>query len=237
LLKVNYKYPFLKKKKYATLHKNGFLKFHVDRNYRILESYEFKKFYEKLIKIKKSSNNLGRVIYNSADVIKDPFFKLLINKSAIKEICDDYFKLNYSLVTSEVWWGRPNFKYSGYNLFHRDRQHLTSLHFDLNLIDMFEGSGAVEVIQKDYSKKIKNYWGGEMVEKIDDITKYIPKKLLNEAIYSGYGRQGTIFCYNSMLNFHRGGICTKKERLILHICVMENVYWRKERYPIWQNIS
>ena len=42
---------------------------------------------------------------------------------------------------------------------------------------MFEGSGAVEVIKKDYSKKIKNYWGGEMVEKIDDITKYIPKKL------------------------------------------------------------
>ena len=38
---------------------------------------------------------------------------------------------------------------------------------------MFEGSRTVEVIQKDYSKKIKNYWGGEMVEKIDDITKYI----------------------------------------------------------------
>ena len=33
---------------------------------------------------------------------------------------------------------------------------------------MFEGSGAVEVIKKDYSKKIKNYWGGEMVEKIDE---------------------------------------------------------------------
>ena len=52
-----------------------------------------------------------------------------------------------------------------------------------------------------------------MVEKIDDITKYIPKKLLNEAIYSGYGRQVQFFI--SMLNFHRGGICTKKRLILL----------------------
>ena len=49
--------------------------------------------------------------------MKDPFFSLLLNQSDIKKICNDYFKFSYSIVASEVWWGRPNFKHSGYNLF------------------------------------------------------------------------------------------------------------------------
>ena len=76
-----------------------------------------------------------------------------------------------------------------------------------------------------------------MIDKISDIKKFIPENFLKDAIFTGNGKQGTVFCYDSMSNFHRGGICEKNERLILHICIMEDVYWRKEKYPIWENIK
>ena len=81
-------------------------------------------------------------------MLNESVLKKFIYNSLIKDVCDDYFKFNYFLGHAEVWWGRPNYKASGYSLFHRDRNHLNALHFDINLKDMFEESGAVEVINK-----------------------------------------------------------------------------------------
>ena len=52
----------------------------------------------------------------------------------------------------------------------------------------------------------------------------------------GYGKKGSIFCYNSMTNLHRGGLCKKGERLILHICFYEDVCSEKEKYPLKLNM-
>ena len=204
---------------------------HNDKN-KIFNYKEFDDFSNRMLSITKKNKNLRRVIYKSDKTLNEKFIKKILQESIIKEICDEYFKFKYFLGCAEVWWGRPNYLSSGYPYFHRDRQHLNSLHFDINLIDMFEGSGAVEVLNKNYSNKVKKYWGGEMIKNIESLYEFFSKKTLKENIEIGYGKKGTIFCYNSMTNLHRGGLCNKSERLILHICFYEDIYWRNEKFPL-----
>ena len=93
---------------------------------------------------------------------------------------------------------------------------------------MFEESGAVEIINKQSAKRfISTLWGGEF----SDISKDDLKDL-NISLVDGQGEKGTLICYDSMNTLHRGGLCTKSERLILHIVINEEVYWRKENTPI-----
>ena len=41
--------------------------------------------------------------------------------------------------------------------------------------------------------------------------EFFSKKTLKENMEIGYGKKGTFFCYNSMTNLHRGGLCTAEE--------------------------
>ena len=123
-----------------------------EKKNKLLNNKEFNEFSNRMVLLTKKKKFKRRVIYNSNQSLNEKLLKQLLEKSIIKEICDNHFKFKYFLGCAEVWWGRPNYLPSGYPYFHRDRNYLNSLHFDINLIDMHEGSGAVEVINKDFSK-------------------------------------------------------------------------------------
>ena len=244
LFKYNFSlYNKLIKKKYKyelnyldQLKNNSVIKLHVKDIFDIKIFNEFQEdILSKLDKIR-NDEKTERVIMKSDQTLKTDFMQSFLKEDKIKTICDSYFKYEYSLKTCEVWWGRPNYDSSGYVKFHFDRNHLRALHFDLNLIDMFEESGAVEIINKQSSKRfISTLWGGEF----SDISKDDLKDL-NINLVDGQGEKGTLICYVSMNLLHRGGLCTKSERLILHIVINEEVYWRKENtqinYRLWVKI-
>ncbi|MAJ24465.1 MAG: hypothetical protein CMP36_03035 [Rickettsiales bacterium] len=237
ILQINTKYKYFSKRKNKSLHKNGFMQCAFNKSSNLVMSTGFDDFCKRINKIIKEEKNLKRVIYTSKDMLNNSFFKNFIKNSLIIDVCDDYFKFDYFLGCAEVWWGRPNYQNSGYSLYHRDRNTLNALHFDINLKDMYEGSGAVEVINKQQSRKIKNLWGGEMIKDIKLLYQFFSENKLKKSLHHAYGKKGTIFCYDSMTNFHRGGICKNSDRLILHICFYENVFWRKESYPIRMPIN
>ena len=127
----------------------------IELKYKSLRNKDFDKFVNRMLLFTKTQRNLKRTIYNSNQVLSEKFFEGILHESIIKDICDDYLKFKYFLGSAELRQGRPDYLSSGYKYFYRDRQHLNSLHFDINLIDMFESSGAVEVINKNLSKKVK----------------------------------------------------------------------------------
>ena len=207
---------------------NKFIKFDVNKidtaDYFSIFTDEVLRKKDKISKVKDAK--IGRVLLNSNEIKDNAFCKEILNNPYFINICNCYFDYSYSVKTMEVWWGRPNMKGAGYSDFHFDRNHLKALHFDINLIGMFEGSGAVEVVKLKESLKLVKLWGGEMLEDMDIIRE------VEKLVKDGKGKKGTVTCYDSMNNLHRGGYNQEKERLILHLVINEDVFWNKENYPL-----
>ena len=166
----------------------------------------------------------GNVVLQSDQVMNTKFAEGLLANKFIKQLCEEYFDYPYLLRECAVWRNVPNGGSWAYRGWHFDRNHLKSLHFDLNISDVGDLGGAVEVISARDSLKLgREFWGGEFQK----------SSLLDQNVYiSGDGSAGTITIYDGMRTLHRGGITEEGERFILHIVVSENVYWRKENYTL-----
>lgn len=151
----------------------------------------------------------------SVDQLKlDPMVQQLCRHDGILPAMCDYFGHMPLIQSISVWHGNPSTKRAlGLPNFHIDRGAIKNVH--INILDMDESSGAVEIVPREFSlpfRRRTNAWGGEYFADTEvDALCPTAKRM------RGTGRAGTFTFYDPCHVLHRGGRDQTGERLILFI--------------------
>ena len=76
-----------------------------------------------------------------------------------------------------------------------------------------------------------------MIKNSNSLSEFFSKKALKRENESWLRQERKVFfCYNSMTNLHRGGLCKKRRETNITYLFYEDVCWRKEKYPLKLNM-
>lgn len=75
IFQINTKYKYFSKRKYKSLHKNGFMQCSSNKSNNLVMSPGFNDFCKKINKIIKEEKNLKRLIYKSKNMLNESFFR------------------------------------------------------------------------------------------------------------------------------------------------------------------